>query len=684
MFRRFSPIRVLLLAVIGLAIVGLMTWPTQLIAGGEPAAAQAQMKGQLENAVALRIAEIHARFKELAQEAETAGKTAAIVNENRALEAELSKLQPQGAAGPTPVVTTETEPNNTSGTANPVNVSPSSQPCAVVSGAINPAGDADFFSFTAPAGSKIWILADTGGTQNAGANSRDSFIDLLASDGATVIESDDDDGTGNGGDGTVEATVSSIIGGRTLAAGGTYFIRVTGFGSADIINPYRLFVVLTNAAAIAEVEANDTAATANPIVAAGSPIGLRSGAISPGGDIDYYSVVATAGNIVYFNADADPERDGAGSDLVVEFRSPADALLLTVDSSVAGSLANPAAEGANFTITTPGTYFVKVRNFSASGTGTYNLMVSSCSGDPVGGTCDLLTCPANITRSNDPNQCGAVVNYPPPTSNGGCEPINCSPASGSFFPVGTTTVTCTSSGTPTCTFIITVNDAQPPALTCPADIIVPVTTSQCSSVVNYTATASDNCPGVMLVCNPPSGSTFPVGTTTVTCTATDASGNTATCAFTVKINDTQPPVITCPPNITAIPANVNDACTVVNFTTTASDNCAGMVVICNPPSGSCFPVGVTTITCTATDATGNVATCSFTISVFNGRLQDEFEACNNSVLFNTITGDYRWCCHGTIFTGRGKVTKSGNTFTLEHNASDRKVLMKLSAGSSPP
>jgi len=85
-----------------------------------------------------------------------------------------------------------------------------------------------------------------------------------------------------------------------------------------------------------------------------------------------------------------------------------------------------------------------------------------------------------------------------------------------------------------------------------------------------------------------------------------------------------------------------------------------VTVVCNPPSGSCFPLGVTTVTCTATDASGNTATCSFTITVFNGRLQDDFEACNDTVLFNTITGDYRWCCHGTIFTGKGKITRAGD------------------------
>lgn len=433
--------------------------------------------------------------------------------------------------GPTPVVATETEPNNTSGTANSINLT--SDPCAIVTGAINPGGDVDFFTFTAPAGSRIWIETDTGGTQNAGANSRDTVIDLLAADGATVIENDDDDGTGNGGDGTIETGLASMIGGRTLTAGGTYFIRVRAFSGTGIINPYRLFVTLTNVAATAEVEANNTAATANSLVTGTGQTGLRSGSINAAGDVDYYSVVATAGNIVYFNVDADPERDGTGTDLVVEFRDPSDVLLLSVDSSITGSVANPAAEGANFTISTPGTYFIKVRHFSGTGTGTYHIMASTCDGS-------CLTCPANITASNDPNQCGAVVNYPAPTTDGTCSgTITCSPASGSFFPVGTTTVTCQETpSNETCTFTITVNDNQPPSIICPSNQTVVSPNPATPAVVNYPPpTASDNCPGVVVVCNPPSGSSFPPGTTTVTCTATDASGNTATCSFTVSTFD---------------------------------------------------------------------------------------------------------------------------------------------------
>ncbi len=234
----------------------------------------------------------------------------------------------------------------------------------------------------------------------------------------------------------------------------------------------------------------------------------------------------------------------------------------------------------------------------------------STAGQPV---C-TITCPANITQSNDPNQCGAVVNYPAPTTTGSCGTVVCSPASGSFFPVGTTTVTCSTTAGPTCTFTVTVQDTQPPAITCPANFTQSNDPNQCGAVVNYPPpTASDNCPGVITVCSPAPGSFFPKGTTTITCTATDGSGNTATCTFTATVNDTQPPTVTCPPNQSVV---ATGATTVVTFPPpTAADNCPGVTVTCNPPSGSAFPVGTSTVTCTATDASGNTSTCTFAVTV---------------------------------------------------------------------
>jgi len=77
--------------------------------------------------------------------------------------------------------------------------------------------------------------------------------------------------------------------------------------------------------------------------------------------------------------------------------------------------------------------------------------------------------------------------------------------------------------------------STPITLTCPPDATTS-TRVPSGAVVTYPApTASGGCPPVNVVCNPPSGSTFPVGTTTVNCTATDSCGQTATCAFKVTV-----------------------------------------------------------------------------------------------------------------------------------------------------
>lgn len=151
-----------------------------------------------------------------------------------------------------------------------------------------------------------------------------------------------------------------------------------------------------------------------------------------------------------------------------------------------------------------------------------------------------IICPANITKANDPNQCGAVVTYPDPIASQVCGTATCSPPSTSFFPVGTTTVNCSTSAGSSCTFTVTVNDTQPPTISA-SGVIVGIGGGFLCPRVHFGVTASDNCPGVTKTCSPASGSCFPIGTTTVTCTATDSSGNTATTSFTVKIPDPNDP-----------------------------------------------------------------------------------------------------------------------------------------------
>jgi hypothetical protein len=280
-----------------------------------------------------------------------------------ALDARAGQLIATGAIVPPPPP--ESEPNNTPATANGL---PMADNCARVSGGITP-NDVDYYSFSAPAGARVWALVDT---SPSGFGNRDSLLTLFAPDGTTQIASDDDDGTGTDCDGTADNTLSSAIAGQVLSAGGTYFLRVEAAFAGDPITSYKLSVVVTTAAQ-GEVEPNNTAATANPIVTAGSPIGVRDASIGAIGDVDYYSVAAPAGSTLLISA------NGAPTDVAVALIQPdGTTVILTADNSLAGDPAPP-AESFCYNVGVSGTYYVRVSaSVLKQVTGPYSLMVAVC------------------------------------------------------------------------------------------------------------------------------------------------------------------------------------------------------------------------------------------------------------------------------------------------------------------
>ncbi len=165
------------------------------------------------------------------------------------------------------------------------------------------------------------------------------------------------------------------------------------------------------------------------------------------------------------------------------------------------------------------------------------------------------------------------------------------------------------------------SDTTPPTITVPPAVTASAG-SACGAVVSDavlgTATASDNCPGVTVSrSGVPAHNFFPVGTTVITHTATDARGNKATATQTVTVTDNTPPTVTCPPPITT--EFMNAAGAPATFSPTASDNCSVATLTSVPPSGSIFPIGTTVVTSTATDPSGNRASCSFTVTVLGSR-----------------------------------------------------------------
>jgi HYR domain/Ricin-type beta-trefoil lectin domain-like/Secretion system C-terminal sorting domain len=164
---------------------------------------------------------------------------------------------------------------------------------------------------------------------------------------------------------------------------------------------------------------------------------------------------------------------------------------------------------------------------------------------------------------------------------------------------------------------------------CPASIVVNQvsSTNSCTNVQWVTPVAYDNCGVASLTNSVNNGFCFPVGLTTVAYTATDSSGNIATCLFSVTVR----PAITNPcatdtvrPRFNSCPANIvlttRDTCIATQWLTpVVFENCGTATLTSTHLSGACFPLGITTVVYTATDAKNNVGRCSFSITVNDGR-----------------------------------------------------------------
>jgi uncharacterized repeat protein (TIGR01451 family) len=227
-----------------------------------------------------------------------------------------------------------------------------------------------------------------------------------------------------------------------------------------------------------------------------------------------------------------------------------------------------------------------------------------------------INCQSNIDADNAADECSAVVSYATPATSGPCgtAPDNvviCNPPSGSTFPIGATAVSCGTQSGGDCSFTVTVHDTRAPVqptISCPGNVSIGEDSpDSASAVVNYASpTTTGNC--VTTTCDPPSGSTFNLGTTVVNCTATDSSNNTVDCSFTVTVTSGAACTLTCPGDVTQNAA-AGQCNAVVNYSPTTSGTCG--TITCTPPSGGVFPVGSTTVVCTSSQG----PSCDFTVTI---------------------------------------------------------------------
>lgn len=224
--------------------------------------------------------------------------------------------------------------------------------------------------------------------------------------------------------------------------------------------------------------------------------------------------------------------------------------------------------------------------------------------------------------------------------------ISQSPVSGTVLSTvsGTITVTLTatdSSGNATsCSIQVTTLDSTSPDISACVPNSTVAGDANCEYVVpDYSSqlTVSDNCTSTLTIGQSlTAGTVVSLGSYTITMTATDSSGNSSTCDFTLIVNDSTAPVLTCPGD-TTLDNDLNACGAVVNYSApVATDNCTqvmSVVQFVGLPSGSLFPIGVTVNSFSVEDTAGNADTCSFTVTV-NDTAAPIFSCPNDTVLSN--------------------------------------------------
>jgi hypothetical protein len=250
---------------------------------------------------------------------------------------------------------------------------------------------------------------------------------------------------------------------------------------------------------------------------------------------------------------------------------------------------------------------------------------------------------------------------------------------GNIFPVGNTVITYTARAdlSVTATQTVTVVDNTPPVVTAPGAVTLytgPGATSCGVTVTDLNATfgtgsATDNCAGVSGVSRSgvPAGNVFPLGNTTLTYSATDANGNSASATQAVTVVDNTPPVVTLNG---ANPMTVECHTSFTDPGATANDNCAGNVTSGIGVTGSVNPnvVGTYTLTYSVGDGHGNTGTATRTVNVVDTiapvmTVNNLTIFLNNkTIVFNTNSVTINGVTHP--FNGVSYTDDDGNTFTF--------------------
>ncbi|KAJ8021121.1 Ferric-chelate reductase 1 [Holothuria leucospilota] len=289
-----------------------------------------------------------------------------------------------------------------------------------------------------------------------------------------------------------------------------------------------------------------------------------------------------------------------------------------------------------------------------------------------GNNLPVVTCPGPVSVQSLPNNVGNRATFLPTCTDldqsDASLDLTCSPASNSFFPLGTTPVVCICTDnqgeTDTCTIPVTINpvlENTPPAITCPGSVSVRSFQQIEGNFVSWDAPICTDVdqPGINLAstCEPASGSFFQgLGTTVVTCTCSDNQRATDTCTISVTITSFTDvntlPVVTCPGpvSVQSLPNNVGNRATFLPTCTDLDQSDASLDLTCSPASNSFFQLGTTPVVCTCTDNQGATDTCTISVTISpvgQGGVCDGNPCFPNECRVSLLSGPDRYTCHST-------------------------------------
>ena len=276
----------------------------------------------------------------------------------------------------------------------------------------------------------------------------------------------------------------------------------------------------------------------------------------------------------------------------------------------------------NILVTQSGSYTVTV--IGSNGCSVTSLPIVVTIGDNIA---PVIVAPINVNVN--PNLgCTAVgVALGTPVVSDNCTVASVSNNAPALFQIGTTTVTWTvtdaAGNSATATQLVNVVDQIAPVATAPAHVTVNTNNFCEATGVNLgTPDATDNCTIATIVNNAPSS--FPVGTTVVTWTITDATGNFTTVTQNVTVVDTEAPVVVLQSAAVQLDANGVGVLTFEAIDNGSSDNCGIAAVSIDQTTFDCGHVGFNTVTVTITDNSGNQSEAQVVINVIAS------EACGGS------------------------------------------------------